>query len=104
MRERVVRDRLMRERLIRERDAQRKRKMAVAATPKASGAPGYDEQVHANQIGEVVYVSPFDQSVCVEWITAATDDADLIKGPGQLLKRRDLKKINKLDHVVYKYE
>lgn len=40
----------------------------------------------------------------MEWITAATDDADLIKGPGQLLKRRDLKKINKLDHVVYKYE
>ena len=43
-------------------------------------------------------------SVHVEWTSTNTCDENLMKGPGEAVKKSEMKKINKLNTKAYKYE
>merc|ERR1712227_588829 len=87
-----------------EREAGIGAKRPKTVTPVDSDCPGYNEKIHATQIGEVLYVNPYDYSVHVEWTSTNTCDENLMKGPGEPVKRGEMKKINKPNTKAYRYE
>lgn len=63
------------------------------------------EEIHRNQVGRILQVYAHELTVVVEWITCQTDDTNLVKGPGEALAKRSLRKLPETnDKMIFRYE